>query len=213
LTQLIAFGCKHLRRQGWSLVISFADWTQNHHGGIYQAAGWNYDGQRPPSVDGLMVDGNFVAWRTAAHRWGTPSFRTLRRRARLDPNLRNAEILPHYDQGKHLYWKALTVAGASRARRLRFKSGAYPKPRSLVHWFNPPQLPPMTAAEVAVLMAWFRCVTQMHLFWRVTGIARMVGEWRAGWQMDLFRRIVSTTAEAAPVDARWHHLASQATLL
>jgi hypothetical protein len=82
--------------------------------------------------------------------------------------------------------------------------------RLAAYWLSTPQLPPMTAAEVAVLMAWFRRVTQMHVFWRVTGLPRMVGEWRVGWQMDLFRRIVSTAAEAAPVDARWPRLACQA---
>ena len=57
LSQLVSFACKHLRKQGWHLLVSFADWTQRHHGGIYQAAGWNYSGCRDRRMDGLIIDG------------------------------------------------------------------------------------------------------------------------------------------------------------
>jgi hypothetical protein len=45
LTILISEAC-NLVKSKIDLVISFADWTQKHHGGIYQAASWKYAGAR-----------------------------------------------------------------------------------------------------------------------------------------------------------------------
>jgi hypothetical protein len=104
--------------------VSFADWTQHHHGGVYQAAGWMYDGLRDPATDGIFVDGKFFPDRTCNHKWGTRSPDKLR------------ELMPgkviekHYDEGKHLYWKSLNVAGKTRAKRLGLKSLPYPKPNN-----------------------------------------------------------------------------------
>jgi len=124
LSKLIAFACGHLRKQGHHLLVSFADWTQSHHGGIYQASGWNYDGCRERRMDGLIIDGTFKPGRSCNSAWGTRS------PDRLKAILPNAEIIPHFDDGKHLYWRALTIAGKTRAKRLGLKSTAYPKPNA-----------------------------------------------------------------------------------
>lgn len=122
LTQLIAFAIKQLKRNGWDLLVSFADWTQKHHGGIYQAAGWNYNGLREATMDGLVINGTFVPGRSCNSNYGTRSPTLLRER------LPDHEVNPHYDEGKHLYWKALTKVGVKRADRLGLQSLPYPKP-------------------------------------------------------------------------------------
>ena len=42
---------------GLRLIVSFADPSQLHHGGIYQAANWIYTGKQPDSVEWLAPDG------------------------------------------------------------------------------------------------------------------------------------------------------------
>jgi hypothetical protein len=122
MSKLIAFSCHWLKLSNHSLVVSFADWTQNHHGGVYQASGWNYDGQRDRRMDGVLVDGVFKPGRSCNSAWGTRSPRLLKEL------LPSKQIEPHYDEGKHCYWKPLTVAGRSKAKRLGLKSLQYPKP-------------------------------------------------------------------------------------
>lgn len=110
-------------RKGADLLVSFADATQSHHGGIYQACSWSFDGKRERRMDGLTVNGEFVAGRSANSRWGTRS--PTRLQARLGAH---HEIIPHWDAGKYLYWRALTKEGKRKALRLGLRSDAYPKP-------------------------------------------------------------------------------------
>jgi hypothetical protein len=122
LTQMVAFSCRRLKAMGHDLLVSFADKTQGHHGGIYQAASWNYAGARERCVDGLIVDGVFVAGRSCNSRWGTRS------PAKVSAIL-GREVVPHYDEGKHLYWRALGSRGDAKAKRLGLADLPYPKPR------------------------------------------------------------------------------------
>lgn len=120
LSKLVARGVKRCREMGAHLLVSFADATQGHHGGVYQACGWHYGGQREPRMDGLLVRGAFVPGRVANHRWGTQSPAKL-----ADMGV---DVVPHYDMGKHLYWKALDATGETWAHDLRLRTLAYPKP-------------------------------------------------------------------------------------
>lgn len=124
LSSLIAFSAGWLRKAGWALAVSFADRTQGHHGGIYQAAGWNYDGCRDRTMDGVMIDGVFKPGRSCNSQWGTRSPDKLRE---MFPD---RAIEPHFDEGKHCYWKPLAVAGKSKARRLGLQRLPYPKPNA-----------------------------------------------------------------------------------
>lgn len=45
LSGLVSEGCKWAKKAGHHLLVSFADPTDGHHGGIYQACSWRYDGQ------------------------------------------------------------------------------------------------------------------------------------------------------------------------
>lgn len=47
----IAVRLMHQQNPGLRLVVSFADTAQDHHGGVYQAAGWTYTGQTARSPE------------------------------------------------------------------------------------------------------------------------------------------------------------------
>ena len=127
LSGLIAQTVRFLRlRKIGDLLISFADATQGHHGGVYQAASWNYGGQRERAMDGLLIDGVFHAGRSCNSRWGTRSPVKLRL------VLPHSTVEPHYDAGKHLYWKSVTKAGEMAADRLGLAKLNYPKPARAV---------------------------------------------------------------------------------
>ncbi|MEB3212684.1 MAG: hypothetical protein VKL39_15095 [Leptolyngbyaceae bacterium] len=99
-------------------MVSFADKTQGHHGGVYQAASWSYGGCRERRMDGVLVQGVFIPGRSANSRWGTQS------PSRLSELGVHAEA--HFDEGKHIYFKALNVAGKTRAKRLGLTHQSYP---------------------------------------------------------------------------------------
>lgn len=119
LSSLISQSAAMLKARGERLVVSFADKTQGHFGGVYQACSWLYAGARDRRMDGVIVNGVFVPGRSANSRWGTQSPRKLAEMG--------IEALPHYDEGKHLYYMPLGVAGKTRAKRLGLSPRPYPK--------------------------------------------------------------------------------------
>ena len=121
LSRLIGYACRWLRTAGADLVVSFADRGEGHHGGVYQAAGWQYGGLRGNNMDGLVVNGGFVPGRTCNSIYGTQSPTKL---ANQHPAW---TIDPHYDIGKHLYWRALGRRGKAKAARLKLGCLPYPK--------------------------------------------------------------------------------------
>ena len=121
LSKLISFTVKICKQKNVDLLVSYADATHDHHGGIYQASSWEYHGFRKPSMDGCVIDNKFVAGRTCNHRYGTRSPKKL-------SQILGIKVLPHYDAGKYLYWKALNGRGKQKAKRLNLSSLPYPKP-------------------------------------------------------------------------------------
>jgi hypothetical protein len=123
LTSFLSLACNMLKRRGETLLVSFADNTQGHHGGVYQAASWNFSTYREPRMDGLLINGQFVPGRSCNSRWGTRS------PTRLAERLGDSHAIePHMDAGKFLYWKALNAKGRHNARLLDLGKTAYPKP-------------------------------------------------------------------------------------
>jgi hypothetical protein len=112
LTFLIALCCRALRTLQHDLLVSFADRTQGHEGIVYRAAGWAYAGCRDRAMDGVMIDGAFHPGRTCNSIFGTRSPDKLR------IQMPHKDIEPHFDEGKHLYWKALGNRGYKKAQRL-----------------------------------------------------------------------------------------------
>ncbi len=124
LSSLIAFACQQLKLRGGHLLISYADWDQYHHGGVYQASGWHFSGINKPRAIGLIVDGKKIHGRTCNHIWGTMS------KKKLQNILPLSTIEEDIDNGKYLYWRSLTIAGKTRAKRLNLKSLPYLKPNA-----------------------------------------------------------------------------------
>lgn len=121
LSWLVSSASAWISKHDWNLAVSFADWTQRHHGGIYQAASWKYAGKRDNAIDGVIIDGKFVPGRSSNSRWGTRSPAKL-------TDILGREVQAHRDEGKHLYWKALHRSGTGKASRLGLQSLSYPKP-------------------------------------------------------------------------------------
>ncbi len=123
LTWLISNTVNAVRRAGnYHLLVSYADNTHGHHGGVYQAASWNYSGKTPRQNDGVMVDGNFIAGRACNNMFGTRSVDKLRL---MFPE-RSFE--KHWDEGKYLYWRSLNRQGDKAAAILGLKKLPYVKP-------------------------------------------------------------------------------------
>lgn len=121
LSGLISITCKEARRRGFDLVVSYADTAQDHHGGIYQAASWNYNGQRDVTKLNWLVDGQKVHGRSMHAKHGT------QKREELD-RIYGDRIERDIEPGKHLYWKALNKRGKAKAKRIGLKSEPYCKP-------------------------------------------------------------------------------------
>lgn len=123
LTKLISKAMGIIRaKKAADLLLSLADIEEDHHGGIYQACSWVYGGTRDERLDGFNIDGVFVPARTCNHRYGTSSETVL---------AETQGATPHYDAGKHLYWKALTKVGMQMAVNMGLRSLPYPKPMLL----------------------------------------------------------------------------------
>ena len=115
LTLLISLSLRAVRAAGGDLVVSFADRQQGHEGIVYRAASWHYAGIRANAMDGVMVNGTFHPGRSCNSIFGTRSPDKLR------TMFPHKTIEPHYDAGKHLYWKALGPRGMAKAARLGLK--------------------------------------------------------------------------------------------
>lgn len=121
LTGFIAEAVSWVRHKRMAdLLVSFADPTFGHHGGIYQAASWHYHGRRDAAVDGIVLNGKFIPGRTCNATWGTRSPEKLRGMG--------IPAEAHWDAGKHLYWRPVTRRGIVKAKRLGLLALPYPKP-------------------------------------------------------------------------------------
>jgi hypothetical protein len=122
LTRLVSKAMGWIRgKKSADLLLSLADIEEDHHGGIYQACSWVYGGTRDERLDGFNIGGQFVPARTCNHRYGTSSVEAMTKLGGV----------PHFDAGKHLYWKALTKAGMQQAINMGLRSFPYPKPMLL----------------------------------------------------------------------------------
>lgn len=124
LSKLVSFALSQCRILNiCDLLVSYADPTHGHHGGIYQACSWNYGGQREARNDDyISVNGEVVHNRTLHGRYGTTSIIELRKRF---PSWQ-VENASNQAEGKHLYWKPLSKHGKKKAGRLGLKAHPYP---------------------------------------------------------------------------------------
>ena len=127
----------------FDIAISYADATQDHHGGIYQACSWNFHTYRKPKEDGLIIDGKFVPKRSVSSRYGT--YRRDKLGEMFDEVIEDPGVLKfagekpvtktiewgsHVDKCKYMYWIPLNKNGKKIAKRvLNFECNEYPKPK------------------------------------------------------------------------------------
>ena len=79
VSKLISIAVRMLRQQspGVRVIVSFADESRGHHGGIYQASNWIYTGgseTTPYRIRGRVMQGKSVT-----NTWGTQQIEWLRR--------------------------------------------------------------------------------------------------------------------------------------
>ena len=99
VSKMVAIALRMLKSQspGMRLVVSYADSTQNHHGGIYQATGWVYTGLC--AFDGgIRLNGEVVHRRSLNSLYGTSDINFIR--AKIDPR---AEMVTGTGKHKYLY--------------------------------------------------------------------------------------------------------------
>jgi hypothetical protein len=84
VSRIIAIALRMIRQAapGLRLVVSYAAGEQGHHGGIYQAGGWTYEGPMPSHI--FIVKGEPRHAKTIHSRYGAGSQRLEWIRANLD---------------------------------------------------------------------------------------------------------------------------------
>lgn len=109
------------------LLISYADATEGHYGGVYQAASWNYAGIRKSATTGVRIDGVEYHARSANAKWGTSSVKALRKK------MPGRKIERVENVGMFVYWKPKPGPRARAAARLAKKLGleSLPYPQRL----------------------------------------------------------------------------------
>jgi len=118
VSRIAALAVRMLRSNspGLRLIVSYADPSRGHHGGIYQAGNWTYAG---PSVAQreLVVNGAPMHKRSAGSRWGTASPERLTAKTGL-----RVEYGP--EQWKHTYLLPLDAGMRGKVEPL---ARPYPK--------------------------------------------------------------------------------------
>lgn len=99
VSKIMALALKFLKKQSpeLKLVVSYADADQNHHGGIYQATNWIYDGLKNANTMGAFIINGKKTHPKSVHSKGVKQ--TIEAvKKQLDPN---ATVF--YTKGKHRY--------------------------------------------------------------------------------------------------------------
>jgi len=119
VSRIVALALRFLRAQcpGVRAVVSFADASQGHHGGIYQAGGWFYLGGA--ETHAYRVNGINVHPKTLHSRYGRGGQSVPWLRANVDPNA--ARIVAGF---KHRYFMPLDADMRAKIAPL---SKPYPK--------------------------------------------------------------------------------------
>ena len=118
VSRIVAISMRILKRDmpGLRLIVSFADPSEGHHGGIYKAGGWLYCG-KSPDARFFVVRGVETHPRTIGSSGWVQSIGWLR--ANVDPRASIA-----FKPGKHRYLMPLDDAMRARIEPLR---KPYPK--------------------------------------------------------------------------------------
>lgn len=99
VSRILAISLKFLKAKcpGLRLVVSYADADENHHGGIYQATNWIYDGlQNAGSMGAFIVKGKKMHPKSVHSKGIKQTLSEVQKY--LDPS-----ATVHYTKGKHRY--------------------------------------------------------------------------------------------------------------
>lgn len=99
VSKILSFAIKFLKKQSpeLRLVVSYADADQEHHGGIYQATNWIYDGlKNANSMGAFIIHGKKTHPKSVHSKGIKQTIEAVRKH--LDPN---ATVF--YTKGKHRY--------------------------------------------------------------------------------------------------------------
>jgi hypothetical protein len=120
VSKILSFALKFLKKQSpeLRLVVSYADADQNHHGGIYQATNWIYDGLKNANTMGAFIINGKKTHPKSVHSKGIKQT-ILAVKKHLDPN---ATIF--YTKGKHRYLMPLDKEMSAKIASL---AKPYPK--------------------------------------------------------------------------------------
>ena len=123
ISEFVSWSLRWLKANSCApFVLSYADTTQGHHGGIYQATGFNYIGATSPGHIGFKApDGSFVHGRICNSRFGTRSVAAIEK-------IKPAWV-PVYGEAKHLYIFPLRQKWPSISRANGWTALPYPKPK------------------------------------------------------------------------------------
>lgn len=101
VSKIVAVALRFLRKNspGLRLIVSYADPNQGHIGTIYQAGGWVYVGQTPPSYK--YIDRNGREWhqRQVSKSGVKPQYGEMRRVAKID----ECTKVPQLGKYRYLY--------------------------------------------------------------------------------------------------------------
>jgi hypothetical protein len=117
VSRIAALAMRFLKRQsdGLRLIVSFADQSQGHHGGIYQAGNWTYNGQGDPAKF-YMIRGKLTHPRSIGAKGLVQNIYGARK---IDPNATVVNV-----PGKHRYLMPLDAEMKARILPL---AKPYPK--------------------------------------------------------------------------------------
>lgn len=125
LTKLISQSTRFIKKNTMTrFIISYADWGEGHHGGVYQAAGFNFVAISKARQDGIINrDGQFIHGRQVGRIFGT------QKRAVVKDRLLPGWSLAYHDI-KYLYIFPLRQRLNSILREFDWEILPYPKPNA-----------------------------------------------------------------------------------
>jgi hypothetical protein len=106
VSRIISIAIRFLKRsnEGLRLIVSFADPSQGHHGGVYQAGGWVYSGDSDEKTDFIAPNGKRLLSRQVS------SSGFVRMFGKMTKTLKRSDCTPVNLPGKHRYLMPLDDA-------------------------------------------------------------------------------------------------------
>ena len=121
VSRIISIAIRFLKKSndGLRLIVSFADPSHGHHGGVYQAGGWIYSGDSDEKIDFIAPGGKRLLSRQVSESGFVRQFGKMTRTPK------RSECTPVHLPGKHRYLMPL-----DDAMRAKIAPLAKPYPKS-----------------------------------------------------------------------------------